>query len=342
MINVGSIDRHIVRAPTIIEETEPDCRNIVRSHTFFSQNELRISDIVKNIPFYFFDFSVVREHKFVKIGKMNNIVADKCESVTNERFLLCTYDNCPIIAFNDFLYGLPTPTLVLKHIFETYSHLLASLTKLNNAGICFFNLSSETIKIRENFAPILTGFDKSLSIESLDEQYISEFIRNTRDYTYKPIEVHILFYLICRDESIITYSLADTICSNYVKQLLVLRFFSREQISVFETKTMQFIEQFINRRRSDIIIELLYSVNTWDNYSLSVIYLHLLGTFQCVFSLNTSSAMNNMISLLFNNIWIGRRSLISTMREKDKIIGDFTELELDVGRMDDLRTQMSV
>jgi hypothetical protein len=341
MINVGSIDRHFLRAPTIIEETEPKYRNIVRSHTFFSQNELRISDIVKTIPFYFLDFLVMREHKFVKIGKMNNITTETCESVTNERFLLCMYENCPIIAFNDFLYGLPTPTLVLKHIFETYSHLLASLTKLNNAGICFFNLSSETIKIRENFAPILTGFDKSLSINSLDEQYISEFIKNTRDYTYKPIEVHILFYLICRNESIISYSLADTICSNYVKHLPVLRFFSREQISVFETKTMQFIEQFINRRKSDIIIELLHSVNTWDNYSLSVMYLHLLGTFQRVFSLHTSVVMNNMIGMLFNNILIGKRSLISTTREKDVILGDFTEFELDLDRMDDLRTQLS-
>jgi HD superfamily phosphohydrolase len=124
-----------------------------------------------------------------------------------------------------------------------------------------------------------------------------------------------------------------------VKHLPVLRFFSREQISVFETKTMQFIEQFINRRRSDIIIELLYSVNTWDNYSLSVIYLHLLGTFQYVF--NESTVINNMIGMLFKNIGPRRQSLISTTREKDVILGDLTELELDADRMDDLRTQLS-
>ena len=336
MINIGSIDRHIARSPTIIEETEPKCRNIVRKYTFFSQNELRISDIVKNIPFYFLDFLVMREHKFVKI---NNIVADKCDSVTNDRFLLCVYDNRPTIAFNDFLYGLPTPTLVLKHVFETYSYLLASLTKLNGSKVCFFNLSAETIQIRENFTPILTDFDKSLSIESLDEQYISQIIKNTRDYTYKPIEVHILFYLICRDESIISYSLADTICSNYMKHLTVLRFFSREQVSLFETKTMKFIEQFINRRKSDIIIELLYSVNTWDNYSLSVLYLHLLGTFQSVF--NKSTVINNMIGMLINNIGPERHSLISTTREKDDILSELTEMELDADRMDELRTQLS-
>lgn len=339
MINVGSIDRHIARAPTIIEETEPDCRNIVRKYTFFSQNEIRISDIVRNIPFYFFNFSVLREHKFMKIGQMSNIVADKFDSVTNDRFLLCIYDNRPTIAFNDFLYGLPTPELVLKHVFETYSYLLASLTKLNESKVCFFNLSAETIRIRENFTPILTDFDKSLSIDSLDEQYISQIIKNTRNYTYKPIEVHILFYLICRDESIITYSLADAICSNYMKNLPVLRFFSREQVSLYETKTMQFIEQFINRRKSDIIIELLYSVNTWDNYSLSVLYLHLLGTFHRVF--NKSTVMNKMIGMLFKNIGPGRRSLISTTREKDEILSEWTELELDADRMDDLRTQLS-
>jgi hypothetical protein len=69
--------------------------------------------------------------------------------------------------------------------------------------------------------------------------------------------------------------------------------------------------------------------------------LHLLGTFQRVFSLHTSVVMNNMIGMLFNNILIGKRSLISTTREKDVILGDFTEFELDLDRMDDLRTQLS-
>ena len=369
MINVELIDRHLLQNPSIIEEPAPNHRHNVCQYTFFSQNEIRISDIVRKIPFYFLSFSVVREHKFVKIGQMSNIVADKCDSVTNDRFLQCTYDNHTTIAFHEFLYGLPTTKLIFKHILETYSILLVNLTKLNEHRICFFNVSAETIRIRENYTPFLIGFDKSIALDELNEEYITQFIKNARDYTYKPIEVHILFYLICREEYTITYTLAETICSNYINQLPITRFFSRDQKSQLESSIQKFIIRFVNWRKSDIIIELLYSANTWDNYSLSVLYLHLLGTFQSVFTplrienaqsatssslitapeggvlnermCNKSTVINKMVGMLINNIGPGRRSLISTTREKDEILSEWTEMELDADRIDELRTQLS-
>jgi HD superfamily phosphohydrolase len=48
-----------------------------------------------------------------------------------------------------------------------------------------------------------------------------------------------------------------------------------------------------------------------------------------------------MIGMLFKNIGPERHSLISTTREKDEILGDLKEMELDADRMDELRTQLS-
>ena len=44
--------------------------------------------------------------------------------------------------------------------------------------------------------PILQNFQLSLQISHLNMSYITNIINKLEDYTYKPLEVHVLFYLI--------------------------------------------------------------------------------------------------------------------------------------------------
>ena len=56
-----------------------------------------------------------------------------------------------------------------------------------------------------------------------------------------------------------------------------------------------------NSPKSDIIHDILSYSDTWDNYSLSIIYLHVIGTIIKVFSLK-NNFMNQFLTLLIKNI----------------------------------------
>ena len=83
-------------------------------------------------------------------------------------------------------------------IIESFSYILQSLEKLNANNICFFNLSPQNIGFSLN-NPILHNFQTSLQISKLSQSYITNIIKKVDNYTHKPLEVHVLFYLIQND-----------------------------------------------------------------------------------------------------------------------------------------------
>jgi hypothetical protein len=232
-----------------------------------------------------------------------------------------------LIHFNDFLFNLPNPKLLILHTLETFSYLLQSLIKLNNNNICFFNLSSENIFFTDNFKPIIRNFEKSLLINKLDESYISKIIEGIDDFTYKPIEIHVLFYLIINNEETLSYTFIETICNEYIKNISVLKLFSQQYIDNYRNECVLFLKKYINKPKSFIIDKLLEYYDTWDNYSLSVLYLHIIGNICRCFSLK-GTFLNKLIIILSKNITPDpskREQLQQTFAHYDKLYNDFTD-----------------
>lgn len=274
------------------------------NYCFASINEANISDIIKTIPYYSNNYSVVEDYDYINISQLNEKYIDKINLTNSEKYLVFSYNNNEkCVIFNDFLFNLTTPKQFIFYIIESFSYILKSLIKLNDNNICFFNLSPQNIVFNLNCGekPMLRNFELSLQTLKLNESYIRNIINKQEDYTYKPLEVHVLFYLIKNDFNTISYSFIEEICEVYVKNLSVLEFFSEKYRESYKNSCIETLKFYINKPKTEIITDILNKNNKWDVFSVSVLYLHIFYNILRVFSLK-QTLINKIIIELSRNI----------------------------------------
>jgi hypothetical protein len=201
------------------------------------------------------------------------------------------------------------------------------LIKLNDKNICFFELNTHNIVFSSNSRAFLQNFENSLLVSELNETYIKNIIKNIDNYTYKPIEIHVLFYLIVNNEETMSLSFIEQICSNYVKNMYILSLFSQSYTDSYEKACIEFLKKYINKPKSEILSDILKYYEYWDNYSISVIYLHIIGNISKFFSLK-GTFINKFSLLLAKNIHpnpLKRDTLKQTFDNYDKLFDEFTD-----------------
>jgi hypothetical protein len=215
-------------------------------------------------------------------------------------------------------------------VLESYSFLLNSLLDLQQIGICFFSLSTKNIVFYKNYKPVLKNFETSLLIEKCsDINYFTEIIEKIEDYTYKPLEIHVVFYLIKNNENSLSFSAIDSICNNFVKNMSILSLFSQKYKENYYKLSMECLKKYINKPKIEIITEILTNSSTWDNYELSTLYLHIIGNITRVFSLK-DNFISNLTSILSKSIGpdpTKRDTLLDSIEKLDKLYNEFTDWE---------------
>jgi hypothetical protein len=272
------------------------------SYCFNTINEANISDKVKKIRYYTNSYAVVEEYDFITISQLNEEITEKQNLTDKNKYLIFKYKNEKIISFNDFLLNIDSPKLFILHTIESFSYLLHSLIQLNDNNICFFNLSPQNIGFNLDCGekPIIQNFSNSLQISKLSESYITNIINKLDTYTHKPLEVHILFYLIKNDIITISYSFIEEITNVFMKNLGVLTLFSENYKESYKTGSIEYLKKYINKPKTDIIHDILEDHDKWDVYSLSLLYLHIFGNISRVFSLKQNFISKIIIELTKN------------------------------------------
>jgi hypothetical protein len=270
---------------------------------FCSINEVNISNRVKKILYYTNNYLIVEDYDFINVGQLNEKIIEKLELFNDNKYLIFKYKNDLLIDFNDFIFNFVNPKLLIFCVIESFLYLLEGLIRLNDNNVCFFNLSSKNISFNLDCGekPILKNFGSSLIISKLNENYITNIIRNITDYTNKPLEVHILFYLIQNDISSISMSFIEEITEFFIKNLSILDLFSDKFKLSYKDLCKESLRKYINKSKSEIIEHILEQNDKWDVYSLSIIYLHILGNISRVFSLK-QSFITKFVTELTKNI----------------------------------------
>ena len=287
---------------------------------FYSINEANISEIIKEIPYYSKTYLIIEDYDFIDIRQLNDTVLEKFNLKTNDtKYLLFKYKNINCLSFNNFLFNIAiNPKILIFYLLDIFSNLLQGLIQLNEYNICFFNLSYKNIVFdldcREK--PLLEDFKYSLQLSKLSVSYISNIIRNLTDYTLKPFEIHVLFYLIKNDIDTISYSFIEQICEIYVKKLNILEFFSESYKEKYKLACVQSLEKYVNKPKNDIIFDILEQNDKWDIYSISHLFLHIFGTITRFFSLK-NTFINKITLELAKNIHPdpSKRSDLSSLLE---------------------------
>ena len=303
-IEVSNINKHLFSSEIndIQSENANKYNTRLINYCFYSKNECNISNIVKKLPYYSNRFLVLEDYDFVDIGQLNEHFVDKCNLTGDVRYLIFKYKNANMVTFNDFLFNIVSPKLFILNVIESFSHLLTSLIQLNDNNICFFNLSPNNIGFDLDCGekPVIRNFQTSLIVSKLDASYITNIIQKTKDYAHKPLEVHILFYLIKNDISTISYSFIQTVCEVFIKNASFLTFFSEEVVSSYKESCVNSLMKYINKPTNDIILDIIENSDKWDVYSLSVLYLHIFNSISHVFSLQPGF-ITKLLATLFKN-----------------------------------------
>jgi hypothetical protein len=290
-----------------LENTIKKERNSISLYNFSCDNNIKICKKIKEINDFTRNYDIIIDYNPIKIGNMSERVLDHYDIIpTNDaKYVLLQYNGLDSISFNTFLFNLPNPKLFIFHIIDSYSVLLNSLNKLNQNGVCFFNLSIKNIIFDRNYKPLLKNFESSILIESLNDEYISNIIESLEDYTHKPLEIHVIFYLIKNNENTLSHSSIEVICENFVKNMSILSLFSQQYKNTYYNTCVECLKKYINKPKIDIIKNIINIIKNnssiFDNYSISVLYLHIIGNLIKVFSLK-ESFMTQIINSLTKNI----------------------------------------
>ena len=304
-------------------------KNQIKIYDFFSINELNISEKIKEIPYYSTRYNIIETWDFVKITHIGDNGPEKIDiSMPKERkHILLQYRSEKWTDYTTVLFSFKTPKTFLFHVLHTYSTLLSHLLELNRNHICFFDLSHKHICFRENLRPLLCDFRNSLLKNKLKEDYITTILRNIGDYSCKPLEVHVLFYLIANQENTLSYSFIENIVTFFINNIGIFHFFSEKHKETYRENCIDFLKIYINKPKSVIIKELLQFIDTWDNYSISIFYLHIIGNVMKCFSLK-EDFMKHFLLLLLKNINPNpskREKLEESKKHYEELFGQFTE-----------------
>jgi hypothetical protein len=273
------------------------------NYNFFSINEVNICNKIKSIPYYSIMYSIIEDYDFININQLNEKYIEKINLTNNNKYLIFKYKNEDLINLNEYLFNFTTPKFFILNSITSFSTLLKSVVKLNTEGICMFDLSPQNIGFNLNCGEnlIIKNFQMSLHLSKLNECYIENIIKEIKDFVYKPLEVHILFYLIQNNLSTISYSLIEEISEIFIKNLYILNLFSEKYKEAYKLSIIETLKKYLNKSKSFIIMDIIKNQNKWDVYSLSVLYLHIFGNFSRVFSL-TKNVINKIIFELSINI----------------------------------------
>ena len=292
----------------------------IACYDFFSMNQIKISEILTKIPYFSNYYDIFVNYDFVDIGRIGEKIIENVG--LDLKYIVFNYNDEKRIGFLDFLFNLSFGNKkFIFSILNTYTNLLNNLIKLNQNGVCFFELCSENIVFSPNSSPFLTNFSNSLIISDLNTSYIQNIVKNISNYTYKPLEIHVLFYLIVNDEKTLSLSFIQDICINYVKTMDILSLFSQNYKESYEKACVETLKKYINKPKLVIISDILNYSQYWDNYSLSILYLHIIGNISNFFSLK-GTFMNKFTLLLIKNIHpnpLKRETLQETSENFDKL-----------------------
>jgi hypothetical protein len=157
--------------------------------------------------------------------------------------------------------------------------------------------------------------------------YLCQIIDKLDDLSDKPLDIHVILYLIRNNEKTLSYSVINEICDNYVKNLKVLRFISQKHKDNFKNDCIETLKKFIDKPKTEIINELLTYMSSWDNYCISILFLNIVVSIVHTFSLK-EGFMIDFLDLLKKNIhpnFSQRESLQGTIAQFDGLFEIFQD-----------------
>jgi hypothetical protein len=293
-INISIIDKYFSRNDEKQSKHSRVLRTKIVNYSHFSINEANISYKISQIPYYSNFFSILDDYEELNISQLNeNIIEhngdllEKLKIQQDNKYYLFKYSDRNSLDFIDFLYNSTSIKKLIFDIINAFQHLLYGLHLLNANNLCFFDVSPKNIIFLENYRekPVLRNFKFSLNLNKLNQNYFSHILNKLDDFTYQPLEIHILFYFFKHAMVTISHEFIEEFCDIFVENLNIMRFFTENYKKTYKLQCIETMKKYINLSREQIIDDIFERNSKWDVYGISIIFLQIFGCISRVFSL---------------------------------------------------------
>ena len=266
-----------VMHPIYVNMTKPN------THFFFSKieqecvlhNELAIYQIIANYPSSFYIFVTAEKITY------NNFDMEQYDLSFSRRadseFFLLKYPTRKLYSFKELCTEISNKSHYIRFLINTYTKLLNSIDILIQNNIVHTHIEYNNICIDENDEPLIAQFGLSIHAVPLNIniEYIRKFFTTYNpSYIYWPLEIHILSYILTNKmESIsqlhIEQVIQDITSNNHV-------FIRLGYTEIYKKEGLLYLRKYINQPLEYIVNDIFRHKHTWDQYSLSVLFLDIL------------------------------------------------------------------
>jgi len=244
-----------------------------------SENESTVGSIVRDIPSYALFFLPVINECPIDLRKISQKEISKCKIIKNykDEYVAMEVPYMKEIRFTDMI-KIKTAKDIIITVIESYKYLLMALEKLQQVNVVHFDLKLDNILFNEiTYDPRIIDFGISIPIKNLTETNLRNyFYRYVPEYYVWCVDVHIICFLIHETKNTLTNEDVETIATLYVSNNRVLEFFPRAFSSQYLDMCITHLKTYVGKPSSTLIWELIGHSHTWDNYSLSVMYLRMI------------------------------------------------------------------
>ena len=262
-------------------------------HDNVAENEVEVGNAVKKIVNYIVNFVPVTDTCAVNLGKVrdkNPHVLEKCDIVTNAskktKFMLMKMPYIDSLYFYEYINTMgDNKKKIISCIFDTYNYLIESIERLVEHNIVHYDLNPANILINlKTDTPVIIDFGLSILMDNMDKKakkadfWKLYFYKYSPEYYVWPLEAHVINYLQNVSTSgALSRAEVESICETYVNANDALRIFSKGFRARYLKACIEQCEQWIGVGRDAAFKGLIAGWHTWDNYSLSIAYLQIIG-----------------------------------------------------------------
>lgn len=258
----------------------------LQAYDYNAKNEIRINKLLKKIPLYKDFFISFDSYCKMNKSEMTSGMIKKCEPLKNSN-----EDDVLLIKMNyidgdtlfNYLASIESPKKLVHEIIFTYNYLTESLSLLLKNNIVHYDIKSTNIMYsRQTNRPYIIDYGLSIDMKSLMSNKIKlsdTFYVYAPDYYIWCPEIHILNYIVNIDSKLNEKSIRDICKTVMFNNKIFKEIYTKEQLKLHEDSLIQYyVEKYksLDNDTNKFIDFLLYTYDTWDNFSLSMMYLRIL------------------------------------------------------------------
>ncbi len=259
-------------------------------------------------------------------------VIKKSEDPTN--FILMRIRFIDMEDFDNYILKNANANLIVLTLIKGFNHLLKSIQLLINVNIVQFDLKGQNIVFdNKKTLPIIIDYGLSLPMDKIDTATMyNYFYIFAPEYYVWPLEVHYINLLLHITSEPTMAQLRD-LAKRYTKSNAALEAFSPKFRNNYEILCLQTLQEYTELSFKDRIKTAIKAWTTWDNYSLSIIYLKFI--FYLTRAKNNKSLDNSFVKFMTKLIVMNihpnfkrRLSIKATINRFDEFLGSANKTDL--------------